>query len=792
MASWQVDIPSLSNLVASAGAHGLKQLALSGVDIHTLGCMLMVSELIPSCQEFRLDLNTRREKQRGERRWLFNAVELGAGTSFLVDHLLKTRAGENVLSLMVSIVPLTTPEHSIVALSTLFDIAGVKPDHTPGVCQLHKLRSAITPFSRAVGFQEKVLQYHSLFERILGGKREPCKRDPDSAIPDKRDLSRIIQLCRKIATAEKPTVIVYRGFIGSGWVAAYASCILGFSVCALDGSGVQLPINDHYGQAKVILDLAAVPNTCEVHVEGHLSDVVRLHALEGALQIGWSINCLELNFLTHNLPKFHDRSSISLLSEVAAFHTLERLALRLTNCYSGQFVTGFRPYIFDSLPQIQARSLENLALLGFHKHTTDDFWLDENFKCQASFSDQDLAKAFAEQPGWPSGVERTYSISEHALVRIFKNRSLEHCNQLSDSSITELCHVLDTAVWLASTLAFTDWNTGLRTIAAQHFHVSSSLVETTNPWFSCFDIIKACTDIDDNSINGRLQYFEVDGLALNLDGVIILGTLAVSPAIHKTHGKIYSLLAGHITFDGQERKSVSVRMEPRRTFKMEPIKCGNSHGGQIGPENVIPNLHSRQLFSGLGETLYVRYEILKDVELFTIAHTASVPRIVLNSYIALPCQHSYYDVTDSNRQLRTDPRGFQYKISAGFRKCRIVEPDFSIFYQQVDNNELGQWLAYQDAIEAKPICILQRETCLNCIVDRICQSPELNDQNREKHGGLFTKKGYGPRVLIIAGRLDQLAKPSTCSDSSRESNVTFSHGNPRDALADSGNQDTIL
>ena len=32
MAAWQVDIPGLSQLVLSAGAQGLKQLALAGVD----------------------------------------------------------------------------------------------------------------------------------------------------------------------------------------------------------------------------------------------------------------------------------------------------------------------------------------------------------------------------------------------------------------------------------------------------------------------------------------------------------------------------------------------------------------------------------------------------------------------------------------------------------------------------------------------------------------------------------------------------------------------------------------
>ena len=100
-----------------AGAYGLKQLALSGVDIHIIGCMLMVSELIPASQDFRLTLNARREKKRSERQWLYNLVEVGAGSSFLVDHLLKTQAGGNVLALLVSIVPLMSPNACSATLS---------------------------------------------------------------------------------------------------------------------------------------------------------------------------------------------------------------------------------------------------------------------------------------------------------------------------------------------------------------------------------------------------------------------------------------------------------------------------------------------------------------------------------------------------------------------------------------------------------------------------------------------------------------------------------------------------
>lgn len=63
--------------------------------------------------------------------------------------------------------PLISPDTYLAALSVLFDTAGVPLDHTPGVSQFQKVRSAIVPFARSVGFQERVLQYHSLLERIV-------------------------------------------------------------------------------------------------------------------------------------------------------------------------------------------------------------------------------------------------------------------------------------------------------------------------------------------------------------------------------------------------------------------------------------------------------------------------------------------------------------------------------------------------------------------------------------------------------------------------------------------------
>ena len=127
--SWQVDIPSITDLLLKLGASGLKNLQSSGVNIHTLHCLHRLGEVTPASLTFRKKLNHCRTQQRAEK-WLLNSMlEIGSGTNHFVDQLLTTRSGENVLALLTSIVSFLD-NSSTEILSTIFDTLGVAPDHT--------------------------------------------------------------------------------------------------------------------------------------------------------------------------------------------------------------------------------------------------------------------------------------------------------------------------------------------------------------------------------------------------------------------------------------------------------------------------------------------------------------------------------------------------------------------------------------------------------------------------------------------------------------------------------------
>ena len=560
MADWQVDIPGLSQLVLRVGAHGLKQLALSGVDIHTLGCLLMLSELVPASQSFRINLNTRREKQRGQRQWLYNVVEIGAGSSFLVDHLLKTRAGENVLSLMAAIVPLMAPDACVNAVSLLFENADTPLDHTPGIGQIQKVRNALVPFVRHVGFQEKVLQYNEHFKRIASegamcAANKPWT-DPYDAIPSEQTLPRIIQLCNEIATSEKSMILYFRGFPGAAWVAAYASIVLGLPVCATDRKGAEVPLSQTYGKSRVVLELGAKENSFQSFTEGKLSDAIQTESLKAESRRSWTIDCLELNFFCHNFPEAFDSEDISYVSDMAAILTLgcvERIISPMQR-YHGKPSSNPLGYWDEMMPQIQDRSLEILSTLGFHSKTRANYEYNQSFyvswACMASYIGSTFADKFTSwsplDRGEPNRIGERVLKTQYYLTQLVETQPesdrwpwtkhfLGHTNT---RCLEDACRVIAIAAETSCLLAFSNWKTGLHVLSVNAFpftHFASSRAiypayvnklgldekGSVNSWETTVfeDMISTC-NLALNSPAVRLALIENTWLALHMDGVV--------------------------------------------------------------------------------------------------------------------------------------------------------------------------------------------------------------------------------------------------------------------------------
>ena len=378
--TWQVDIPSLSQLILSAGSYGLKQLACSGVDMHSIACMLMIAQYVPASKDFLATLHRSRESQRSDRLWMYKLVEIGTATNFLADQMLKTRAGENVLALMSATVPVMDEESNIILLASLFEIAKVSVENIPGTGQLQNLRKNLAPLACKTGFRERVLHHHHWLWRILHGSCLTKSDDPYDAIPAAIDIVQIIHFLHQVATADRKYILIYNGIKGAAWVIVYACSILGLKACALDKDGDPVPITSEYEDAMVVINLASQVSSCQLYLSGTITDqVITLQESKHFERRGWSIDCFKVNFLELQHPGLTVSETFSRLSHFVALETMNAVtAWAATFDYnpsdedslihprnSPHDDIGFKPYTMSVLPILQERSLDILRILGF-------------------------------------------------------------------------------------------------------------------------------------------------------------------------------------------------------------------------------------------------------------------------------------------------------------------------------------------------------------------------------------------------------------------------------------------
>lgn len=290
----QVDLPGLAQMMMTMGAGGLKKLASSGIDIHTVGSMYALGQLAPACQDFRNRLHKARQEQRKEQWWI-GLVELGAGTNYVVDEFLKTRAGENVISLLTPIISVLDDQSSSTLMSSLFDHMNTPIDDIPGTGRLQAMRSVALPIARKLGFAERLAEIH----RWLGSNRFRTQTGPvdlplSDAVPATETAVTVIAALKTlmIQSHEQTKRLVFCGVRGAAWVLVYASLILGLGVCVVDKDGVPIPVTQPYSSAAVLI-IPSKPN--EVKLETLITSVDQLieepQSRSNTLGMNWLVTC---------------------------------------------------------------------------------------------------------------------------------------------------------------------------------------------------------------------------------------------------------------------------------------------------------------------------------------------------------------------------------------------------------------------------------------------------------------------------------------------------------------------
>ncbi|KAI4213179.1 MAG: hypothetical protein LQ351_004125 [Letrouitia transgressa] len=527
----------------------------------------MVSELVPACPDFRRRLNATREKQRRERKWIFKAIEIATATTFLLDQFLKTRAGENVLALMTAVAPLISQDACSLLLNHLFDQEAISADHTPGFGQFSKLRDGLIDFTRQAGFRENVLHYHGFLAR-----RFEIDSDPYEAIPSVEGLSHIIKLCHKIVSMEDDCILRLKGLKGAGWIAAYTGQILGLPVCAVDQQGNQHPMTNNYLNAKVIIEPFGNETKFEVLTVGGpsiLSDLIQIGSLASAQRQGWSVSCSEVNYLLYRHPELCDDLNLStIISDFVARLSLTTLFYGATaHLDFERHGSGLRPYSVFVLRQTQERCLEILETLGFTMQRLENYQENKDFeRCLNRY-----AYELLPSPSSPLSESKHF---KHILgkykPRVLNSKILRHSltyylDQCEDNKFKELFykdnHLFETvvgSVLLAITLAFSDWNLGLRSLSSKLFSRASNAIPDENIAIGVSGIrylIRMILLFSGvlNDVEDVERYLPDTSLVAEIDNLVILENSVLHTPLMKTKGHLWCLSYGHLHFDGGKR-----------------------------------------------------------------------------------------------------------------------------------------------------------------------------------------------------------------------------------------------
>ena len=404
-----------------------------------------------------------RQQQRSDHYLYFKAVEIGSASNFLVDQLLKTRAGENVVALMTAITPILNETSCTAIISHLFETAKAPLDNTPGIGELGKFREALLPFSRKTEFGEKVLQYHHLLQAFECRSETNAgqEKNPYEAIPHDKDIALILQMLFKV-TLNQGLIFTYNGITGAGWVAAYASYVLGLPTCAIKASGSTLPINTTYEEAKVVIRISSPSdvNTCEISRAGDLEDFISLES-NGLTRTGWSVDCSIVSFLDMNCPGLRQMPDFQVLCEFVGIELLNMisdLARHFTNDSDldlkttlgemdghddetvGNHTTellhnSFCRYSLSVLTDLRFRGLRILEILGFLPGVLDDYTVKARGACHDYYCvgrkmgtlDSQLSGHTPGSDDKIPGLERDEDTE--ADLKELGDYRLEHCEQ---------------------------------------------------------------------------------------------------------------------------------------------------------------------------------------------------------------------------------------------------------------------------------------------------------------------------------------------------------------------------
>jgi len=781
--NWQIDIPGLAQLLLRFGADGLKRLQLSGVDIHTVGCMLYLGEMTPASVAFRSKLQKVRQTQRAKTWWFHGAVQYGSGVSFVVDELLKLRAGENVLALLTATISIMEGS-SIEILNFLFEKLDAGMQNTPSIAQLENIRSVCLNLARDMEFKDRLAEIHHWLITQTSHKGVTYMTY-NQAIPSTTTIVNLVEILKDISTqvTDRRSRLAFYGSHGAAWLILYAKDILGLSVCLVFQDSNTVPLSGEFSTADVLLFPQASGATDVFKYVDKASDVISLTSVPDpqTLSTNWLFSCGEGGvdfFALICCWNMKNRQEIGdLIYSMSAEYIERRVSYRdygghfCNETYNGQDLTTK----FNILRQ-------TLHLLGLpDQFTRKTTWRDDHFS-----------------RNWVDGEPRTeLKLRQFSSMLQHMDKSADHfCEhtRLQPSEITTAfsicvrCHlyaVVREVAYFSCCLVFSDWYLGLRKISQQRvrtggdnlaqisygyfnavygdpdFKVSEPELQKNN-WSYGTDHVGLVNELaaicsESAYASDLIRSSKHKFLGVNIDGMVMVNYRAIESSLQP--GPCVIVRDGQFSLQGEQR----------------PLLVASIYGGSssFGCEVDIKNqLAPFDHFPGMA--LSVKASLQRDA--IRMQHTVSyessedsedwmsleidVPVLVISDglqslHLIPSCTHGFetplqvsevqvYDNADGVHQPKSywkDSVGDLWQIRDTL-KFETIDFDnqglpraFNIFHlYPVKNNALAQWasvaLAQNQRKESQIRhggMYLQQKACLACTGDYVRAQLSKND-----------------------------------------------------------------
>ena len=743
----QVDLPGLSSLFLNLGAAGLKKIAQAGVDLHTLLYIGEIAEMCPACLEYRKEINTCRQNQRKETIWLYKLVEIGTASNFIADELLKRRAGENIVALMSTILPILSEEECDSFILKLFEECKIDVDKTPGLAQLQALRDAILPLAQILDFKDRTYQYHVLLDQLQSQDPRPLRK----SIPSVETLVQVVLMLQKLAMhTDAAYKIIYRGWEGAAWVIAYARHVLGLSVCVLRTAQDSVPINGDYKSSRVFVYIFESERSCELVVDGNFTELIT--PMESSECTPCAIDLTNVNLRTiyvPDSPHLREAASVITRSLVQSFASrrarglgYESLRWQRTNLEEAPM---FTPYAVHCLPFIRRRALKIIGIMGFRvqeeiepgAHAWQEYLLLHKPKA-----------GFSLYPG-PAWMDSSH-VCQHLTQ---KGKSILRFNKSGKLLLQRIIRIAD----VASCLAFSNWGEKVRLISTRFLedglpdaHALCSLGEER---WSAQSLFEEDYSSNINSINELTcalvyivigekldlkQHLNPESLAFETHNVVFARAAATEDSL-KFDAVLIHIHPGHISILGQRRMEIRSYYDTDIVWDHD-IELPASHDPQpvvLAPFDGIRGSEIRSTLKLHRSYVEVTRALVVDSHIFNLHCPSLFNNEIFCVYVASSCSHAY----DSPAHVALD---CEYNIRSGFTNNVLGDAELNIFLQAVDQNSCGQWASVYGGIPKNFIelqigyrvmdnfnRILQQTMCTKCIIDHIVKCHKSRDRSEE-------------------------------------------------------------